>query len=63
MKVPNLRKIVEGYKGCKRVIRVSHKPDKSEYISISKIVGLGMVGMGVLGLLINLFFSYPGLFG
>lgn len=36
-------------KDCKRVLKVSKKPDKEEYLNVSKITALGIVIIGVIG--------------
>jgi len=38
---------------CKRVLRVTKKPDKQEFITIVKISAMGMAIMGVIGFLIH----------
>ena len=35
-------------KDCKRVLKVSRKPDKQEYLEFSKIVAIGIVLIGEL---------------
>ena len=37
-----------------RVIRVTKKPGKTEYISIVKVTGIGILAIGLLGFLIFL---------
>jgi|SRR3989344_7339938 len=39
---------------CKRVLRVTKKPDKEEFMTIVKISAAGMAIIGVLGFLIHL---------
>jgi protein transport protein SEC61 subunit gamma-like protein len=39
---------------CKRVLFVSSKPDKDEFIQSLKITGIGMVIIGVIGFVIFL---------
>ena len=39
---------------CKRVLRVARKPGKSEYFTIAKITGLGILLIGFLGFIIML---------
>ncbi len=36
-------------KDCKRVLKVSRKPDKEEYFEFSKIVAIGIAVIGVVG--------------
>jgi protein transport protein SEC61 subunit gamma-like protein len=38
---------------CKRVLRVTKKPDKQEYLTIVKISSIGMAIIGVIGFLIH----------
>lgn len=39
---------------CKRVLRVTKKPDKQEFATIVKVSALGMAIIGVIGFLISL---------
>lgn len=39
---------------CKRVLRVTRKPDKQEFATIVKVSALGMAVIGVVGFLISL---------
>ena len=41
-------------KDCKRVLKVSRKPDKQEYLEFSKIVVIGIAIIGVVGFIIVL---------
>ncbi len=41
-------------KDCKRVLKVSRKPDKEEYLEFSKIVAIGIAVVGVVGFVIVL---------
>ena len=41
-------------KDCKRVLKVSRKPDKQEYLEFSKIVAIGIAIIGVVGFIIVL---------
>jgi protein transport protein SEC61 subunit gamma-like protein len=38
---------------CKRVLRVTRKPDKIEFKTIVKISGIGIIIIGVIGFLIH----------
>lgn len=38
----------------KRVLRVSKKPDRDEYINVAKITGIGIIIIGVIGFIISL---------
>ncbi|MDR3222666.1 MAG: protein translocase SEC61 complex subunit gamma [Methanobrevibacter sp.] len=37
---------------CKRVIKVSRKPGKEEYINFAKVTGAGIILIGVIGFII-----------
>jgi protein transport protein SEC61 subunit gamma-like protein len=43
---------------CKRVFRVSRKPDKDEYMEITKVTGIGILLIGVVGFVIMLIARY-----
>ena len=40
----------------RRVISVSRKPDKEEFVSSSKITGLGMILIGFIGFVISIIY-------
>ncbi|WP_299525608.1 protein translocase SEC61 complex subunit gamma [uncultured Methanobrevibacter sp.] len=48
-------------KDCKRVLKVSRKPDKEEYFEFSKIVAIGIAIIGVVGFVIVLIGELIGL--
>ena len=48
-------------KDCKRVLKVSRKPDKQEYLEFSKIVAIGIDIIGVVGFIIVLIGELIGL--
>ncbi|WP_019267751.1 protein translocase SEC61 complex subunit gamma [Methanobrevibacter smithii] len=48
-------------KDCKRVLKVSRKPDKEEYLEFSKIVAIGIAIIGVVGFVIVLIGELIGL--
>ena len=48
-------------KDCKRVLKVSRKPDKEEYLEFSKIVAIGIAIIGVVGCIIVLIGELIGL--
>ena len=41
-------------RNCRRVLRVSKKPDKEEYLNVAKITGIGVIIIGVIGFIISL---------
>jgi len=49
------------FKECKRVLKVSKKPNKSEYIDFSKVTALGIAIIGVIGFVIVLIFQVIGI--
>lgn len=48
-------------KDCKRVLRISKKPNKEEYVAFAKVTALGMVIIGVIGFVIVLVGQLIGL--
>lgn len=36
----------------KRVLKVARKPDKSEYLNVAKVTGIGILIIGMLGFII-----------
>lgn len=54
-------KVNKMWKDCKRVLKVSRKPDKEEYFHFSKITALGILVIGVIGFIITLITSLIGL--
>lgn len=49
------------WKDCKRVLKVSRKPDSEEYFEFSKITALGILVIGVIGFIIVLICQLIGL--
>ncbi|AXV39634.1 protein translocase SEC61 complex subunit gamma [Methanobacterium sp. BAmetb5] len=41
-------------KQCQRVLRVSRKPDREEYINVAKVTGIGIILIGVIGFIISI---------
>jgi protein transport protein SEC61 subunit gamma-like protein len=39
---------------CKRTLQVARKPNRDEYYDISKVTGLGILLIGLLGFLISM---------
>ncbi|MDO5860423.1 protein translocase SEC61 complex subunit gamma [Methanobrevibacter sp.] len=48
-------------KDSKRVLKVSRKPDKQEYIELAKVTAIGVAIIGVIGFVIVLLGSLIGL--
>jgi protein transport protein SEC61 subunit gamma-like protein len=51
----------EFFHECKRVWRVARKPDKSEYLTIAKVTGLGILLVGFIGFIIMIVAHLLGL--
>lgn len=49
-----LKKIKEFLISSKRILSISTKPSKKEFWTMSKVIGLGMVIIGVIGFLVKL---------
>jgi protein transport protein SEC61 subunit gamma-like protein len=53
----NFEAKIEGLKNfilqCKRVLMVTRKPTKEEFINISKVTGLGICLLGAIGFIIH----------
>ncbi len=47
-------KIKRFYQECKRVIRITKKPDKEEFLMLVKVTGLGILIIGLVGFLIHM---------
>ncbi len=45
---------------CKRVLRVAHKPDKEEYLTVAKVTALGILLIGFIGFLIMMIGYFVG---
>jgi protein transport protein SEC61 subunit gamma-like protein len=39
---------------CKRVLRITKKPDKQEFMTIVKVSGLGILVIGLIGFLLHI---------
>jgi len=48
-------------KDCKRVLRISKKPDKEEYFAFTKVTAIGIAIIGVVGFIIVLIGQLIGL--
>lgn len=45
---------------AKRVLQVSRKPDKEEYLTVAKVTGIGIIIIGTIGFLITLISQFLG---
>ncbi len=50
----NLEAIQGFLKQCERVLRVSTKPDLEEYWMVSRVTGIGILIIGIIGFVITL---------
>jgi protein transport protein SEC61 subunit gamma-like protein len=55
-----MKMIKEKVREWDRVIKLSRKPTKSEYIMVAKITGLGIVIIGAIGFLIRIAIQLTG---
>jgi len=46
--------IREKFKNYERVLKLSRKPKKDEFIMVAKITGLGMLVIGIIGFIIRI---------
>ncbi len=52
---PNWKQRVKAYLAeCYRVLLVTKKPDKTEFKTVVKVSGLGILAIGLIGFLLNL---------
>jgi len=55
MNLGNLKaSIINFIKECRRVLHVSKKPGREEYINVAKVTGIGIIIIGVIGFIITL---------
>jgi protein transport protein SEC61 subunit gamma-like protein len=47
---------------CKRVLRITKKPNKEEFITIVKVSGLGILAIGLIGFIFHMIYQFikPG---
>ena len=48
------QKLSKFYEECKRVLTVTKKPNKTEYLTIVKVSGLGIALIGLIGFIITM---------
>ncbi|MEE9474384.1 MAG: protein translocase SEC61 complex subunit gamma [Candidatus Hydrothermarchaeaceae archaeon] len=53
--------IQEKLKEWNRVIKLSRKPKRNEFVMIAKITGLGMVVIGTIGFIIRMLLQITGI--
>lgn len=50
----NKKSIGSFIKQCERVLKISRKPDNSEYKTVAKVTGIGVIAIGVVGFIITI---------
>ncbi|HLE05724.1 MAG TPA: protein translocase SEC61 complex subunit gamma [Candidatus Nanoarchaeia archaeon] len=53
-----LHKAVRFLQEAKRVVNISRKPSKTEFVSIMKVCAIGLSLMGLIGFAIQVFYQY-----
>lgn len=53
-------KIKDFFESAKRIILISKKPSKKEYWAMAKIVGIGMIIIGVIGFIVKIIMNIIG---
>jgi protein transport protein SEC61 subunit gamma-like protein len=56
-----LQKSKENLREYKRVLQVTKKPDRNEFLTVFKVSGIGILIIGAIGFIINM--MYQALFG
>ena len=56
-------KVKDFLKNCRRVLKITKKPSKEEFLTTVKITGLGIIIIGFIGFIIFLIFNLIGVFG
>ncbi|HSQ02298.1 MAG TPA: protein translocase SEC61 complex subunit gamma [Methanobacterium sp.] len=50
----NKKSIVDFIKLCQRVLHVSKKPGREEFMNVAKITGIGVIIIGAIGFIISI---------
>jgi protein transport protein SEC61 subunit gamma and related proteins len=50
----NKKSIVDFIKLCQRVLHVSKKPGREEFMNVAKITGIGVIIIGTIGFIISI---------
>lgn len=50
----NIEFITQTLKQYRRVLYISKRPDRDEFVNVAKITGIGIIIIGVIGFIINL---------
>jgi protein transport protein SEC61 subunit gamma-like protein len=52
-----MSKLSKFWKSSKRIFLISKKPSSKEYWTMAKVVGLGMILIGIIGFIVKLIFK------
>lgn len=55
-----VNKIKEFFESSKRILLIAKKPGKKEYWAMAKIVGIGMIVIGVIGFIVRIIMNIIG---
>jgi len=50
----NRQSITQALKQYRRVLYISRRPDRDEFVNVAKITGIGIIIVGVIGFVISL---------
>jgi len=50
----NKKSLVDFIKLCQRVLHVSRKPGRDEFLNVAKITGIGVIIIGTIGFIISI---------
>jgi len=50
----NKKSLVDFIKLCQRVLHVSRKPGREEFLNVAKITGIGVIIIGTIGFIISI---------
>ncbi|UTB31644.1 MAG: protein translocase SEC61 complex subunit gamma [Methanobacterium sp. ERen5] len=50
----NKKSLVDFIKLCQRVLHVSRKPGREEFLNVAKITGIGVIIIGAIGFIISI---------
>jgi protein transport protein SEC61 subunit gamma-like protein len=56
----NKESVVSFIKQCRRVLIVSKRPDMEEYQNVTKVTGIGVIIIGVIGFIISILAQFIG---
>ncbi len=56
-----IEKLSSFFQSTKRVIVIAAKPEWKDYIAMIKVIGIGIIIVGIIGFVIKLIFSLTGI--